>query len=615
MSFIKAEPCHILLISLNSSQENMDNTQQRLQKVCTKIGYTSVVIRQLNDYIPSSDRHSSLLPYAELLFKNEDPHYICRFIKKLSPIRLYVYGNMLRIHSEWSKLMIATEIDIMDDEDDWCAFLENEYVEDEVKWNFGFIFGREWKVSRVSPLNFTHLDENLRFHSALRRAHATFAPRQVEVTAKIFDWHANCIKQGYLQEEPKLTDQAKLFSFIWLDEMLHDTEIQFQHIIEPFQWQFFNNVSSCVSFIETQLRERRYIFLITSGSLGHELFHSGLCLTDQIFASYIYCAQLDPNLDWSRDYAQIRGIYNDSTKLANKIKQDYKELQNSLNICETEWHTASNTTNENEILQNVEDVSSLLPLPITVYNPEQPHLFMAHQRTIDSLLCMPHTSESKAEMLTEFRRIFDDNQEILAEIDEFEDTYHSHAAVQWYTRDSFVCRTINQALRSSNVEAMFKLRYILTDLYAHLKESYRQMHWYLQTSRPEIFYRGQGMSREEFDSFQELRGSIISINTFLSTTASMQIALLYAGKYHENSNLISVVFSIETNPKALIRPYANISPLSMFQDEEETLFAMGSVYRIGNIRPLPDADNVWVIYLQTIHQDDDRFYRISSATS
>ncbi|CAF0938148.1 unnamed protein product [Rotaria sordida] len=464
----------------------MDNTQQRLQKVCTKIGYTSVVIRQLNDYIPSSDRHSSLLPYAELLFKNEDPHYICRFIKKLSPIRLYVYGNMLRIHSEWSKLMIATEIDIMDDEDDWCAFLENEYVEDEVKWNFGFIFGREWKVSRVSPLNFTHLDENLRFHSALRRAHATFAPRQVEVTAKIFDWHANCIKQGYLQEEPKLTDQLK------------------------------------------------------------------------------------------------------STKYDQHIRK---------------------------ILQNVEDVSSLLPLPITVYNPEQPHLFMAHQRTIDSLLCMPHTSESKAEMLTEFRRIFDDNQEILAEIDEFEDTYHSHAAVQWYTRDSFVCRTINQALRSSNVEAMFKLRYILTDLYAHLKESYRQMHWYLQTSRPEIFYRGQGMSREEFDSFQELRGSIISINTFLSTTASMQIALLYAGKYHENSNLISVVFSIETNPKALIRPYANISPLSMFQDEEETLFAMGSVYRIGNIRPLPDADNVWVIYLQTIHQDDDRFYRISSATS
>ncbi|CAF3537887.1 unnamed protein product [Rotaria sp. Silwood1] len=610
-----------------------------------KIGYTSTVIRQLNDYIPSSERHSALVPYAELLFKNEDPHYICRLIKKLSPIRFYVYGNMLRMLSEWSKLMITTEIDIMDDEDDWCAFLENEYVEDEVKWNFSFIFGREWKVSRVSPLNLTQLDENLRFHSALRRAYATFAPRQIDVTAEIFDWHANCMKQGYLQEEPKLTDpqqavkynghrvkldlellrrhpfrhlssfdyhrfdapKSKLFSFIWLDEMLHDSEIQLQHIIEPFQWQFFNNISTCVSFIEMQLREQRYIFLITSGSLGNELFFSGLCLKNQIFATYIYCAQLGPHLNWSRDYSQIRGVFNDSTMLANKIKQDYQQLQISLDTSNTKSHTTSNTTNENKMVQNTEDVNSPLLLPITVYNSEQPHLFMAHQRTIDSLLCMPHTLESKVEMLAEFRRTFNDNQEILAQIDNFENTYHSNAAVQWYTRDSFVWRTINQALRSSNVDAMFKLRYILTDLYDHLKESYQQTHQSLWKTKLETYYRGQLMSSEEFDIFKSLHGNIISINTFLSTTASMQIALMYAGEYNENSDLVSVVFSIETNSQALVRPYASISHYSMFQDEEETLFAMGSVFRIGNIRQLLDADNVWVIHLITISEDDYRF--------
>ncbi|CAF2954721.1 unnamed protein product [Rotaria sp. Silwood2] len=267
-----------------------------------------------------------------------------------------------------------------------------------------------------------------------------------------------------------------------------------------------------------------------------------------------------------------------------------------------------------KIVQNTEDVNLSLPLPITVYNPEQSHLFMAHQRTIDTLLCMPHTLESKAEMLAEFRCIFNDNQEILVQIDNFENTYHSNAAVQWYTRDSFVWRAINQALRSSNADAMFKLRYILTDIYAHLDECYRQMYRSFRISKAETFYRGQLMSREEFDLFKELRGSIISINTFLSTTASMQIALMYAGKYHENSNLISVVFSIETNSATLIRPYANISHYSMFNDEEETLFAMGSVFRIGNIRPLPNADNVWVIYLQTVDKYDDRFSRISSAT-
>ncbi|CAF3544687.1 unnamed protein product [Rotaria socialis] len=650
MSFFKAEPCHILLISLNSSQENLDSAQQRLQQVCIQLGFSSAVIRQLNDYIPNSERNSVLLPYAELLFKNEDPHYICRLIKQLSPIRLYLYGNKLCDLSEWSKLMIATENEIMEDEDDWCAFLENDYVEDEVKWNFGFIFGKGWKLSRVSPLDLNELHENLRFHSAIRRAFSTFAQRQVEVTADIFDWHQNCIKQRYLQEEPELihgqkrtkydsnwekfnlefsrrhlfrnlsyfdyngldSPKNKSISFIWLDEILHDAEFQFQQIVEPFQWQFFDNVSSCVLFLEKQLREQRYVFLVTSGVLGKELFISGLCVMDQLFATYVYCAQLSPNLNWSRDYSKIRGIYNDSNKLAYQLKRDYKQLQAALGICETECYTVSKITNEKQIIQNVEEVNLPLPLPLPliIYDQEHTHLFMAHQRTIDTLLCMPHTLESKADMLAEFRHAYSDNQEALAQIDNFENIYNSNAAVQWYTRDSFVWRTINQALRSSNVESMFKLRYILTDLYAHLQESYDQKHLSFQMLTPEIFYRGQMMSREEFNTFKTLQGNIIAINTFLSTTASMQIALMYAGQYCENPDLVSVVFHIETNMGALVRPYANISHYSLFRDEQETLFAMGSVFRIGNIRQLPNADYVWTIHLKTIDQTDSQFSKI-----
>ena len=232
---------------------------------------------------------------------------------------------------------------------------------------------------------------------------------------------------------------------------------------------------------------------------------------------------------------------------------------------------------------------------------------MAHQRTIDTLLCMPRTSESKTEMIAEFRRQFHDNASVLIDIDYFEHAYNSHAAVQWYTRDSFVWRSINQALRLSDTNIMFKLRYILTDLYAHLNQSYLQSHGFLRLATVDRFYRGQLMSSNEFDSFKELRGSTISINTFLSTTKSMQIALMYAGKYHENSDLVSVVFTIEADQEAQIRPYANISHYSLFPDEEETLFAMGSVFHIGNIRLLPNADNIWVIYLKTISKNDPRF--------
>jgi hypothetical protein len=167
----------------------------------TKLGYPSTIIRQLNNYIPSSERHSSLLPYSKLLFNNEDPRHMCQLIKKLSPIRLYLYGNELSNLNDWSKLMIETENDLMDDEDNWIALIENEFIDNEVKWNFGFVFGRQWKICRVSPVNLDQLNDDPRFQSALRRAHITFSERQIEVTADIFDWYGKCIEKGYLQIE------------------------------------------------------------------------------------------------------------------------------------------------------------------------------------------------------------------------------------------------------------------------------------------------------------------------------------------------------------------------------------------------------------------------------
>ena len=142
----------------------------------------------------------SLMPYAKLIFNYENPHYACQLIKSLSPVRFYLYGNQLSISSEWSKLMIATERDVMADEDNWCAFLENQSIDNEIKWNLPFMFGREWKVSRVAPLAFSRLDEEPRFHSALRRAFVTFAERQIEVTAEIFDWYEDCLANGDLRQ-------------------------------------------------------------------------------------------------------------------------------------------------------------------------------------------------------------------------------------------------------------------------------------------------------------------------------------------------------------------------------------------------------------------------------
>ena len=99
--------------------------------------------------------------------------------------------------------MISQETTVMEDEDSWCAFIENEYISDEMKWNIGPMFGSKWQVKRIAPMNLTEFDRNLRFQSALRRTLKTFSRRQIEITSEIFAWHDKCIHKGFLQLEVK----------------------------------------------------------------------------------------------------------------------------------------------------------------------------------------------------------------------------------------------------------------------------------------------------------------------------------------------------------------------------------------------------------------------------
>ena len=170
----------------------------------TKLGYSTVIIRTLADYIYSNDEEKScLLPYSQILFNVEHPLYICSLIKKLSPLRLYLYGNETIISSEWSNLLINGETEVMEDEDSWCAFIENEYIDDDMKWNIGPMFGEKWKVKRIAPNNLNDIDRNLRFQSALCRAYKTYNHRQYEITSEIFEWYDKCLRDEYLQLEVK----------------------------------------------------------------------------------------------------------------------------------------------------------------------------------------------------------------------------------------------------------------------------------------------------------------------------------------------------------------------------------------------------------------------------
>ena len=237
-----------------------------------------------------------------------------------------------------------------------------------------------------------------------------------------------------------------------------------------------------------------------------------------------------------------------------------------------------------------------------VYNEEQVDLFISYQRTIDTFLGLPQNEESRAEMLDALRRIHADNDSTLDDIELFEQNYNSNNALHWYTRNSFVFRTINQTLRSNDVNVMFTWRHFLIDLYTQLDSIYRENRNCRQYSKDDKFYRGHFISRKSFDLFRQLIGRIISINTFFSTTTSYQIALAFVDSFANNDDCLSVIFYIENNDSIAKhqRPFANISQFSDYPDEEEILFAMGSIFRIQSIQDLDRMNPVPVIHLQMI---------------
>jgi len=65
-------------------------------------------------------------------------------------------------------------------------------------------------------------------------------------------------------------------------------------------------------------------------------------------------------------------------------------------------------------------------------------------------------------LIEEARRLYTNNQFSLDVIDEFEREYQSKDAIKWYTRDSFVYRSVNLALRSQNPDIIYKYRFFLS---------------------------------------------------------------------------------------------------------------------------------------------------------
>jgi tetratricopeptide (TPR) repeat protein len=198
----------------------------------------------------------------------------------------------------------------------------------------------------------------------------------------------------------------------------------------------------------------------------------------------------------------------------------------------------------------------------------------------------------KEELIARSRKTYEGNKKELAVVEEFSKTYSRDNVIKWYTRESFVYRMLNKALRVQNIDLLFLFRFFILDLQDELYK-YRCL-------SPVHLYRGQVMSKEEVEILKNSVGNLISINSFLSTTVDRYVAL---GFLRDDTNdLEQVLFEITADPRVTTKPFADITPFSYFKGEKEVLIMVGSVFRIANVTN--DGSGVWTIRM-TLCSDDD----------
>lgn len=114
---------------------------------------------------------------------------------------------------------------------------------------------------------------------------------------------------------PQTIDLAKFkgFKFVTLDRLQITTRTSYAEVSGAFKWDVCEDqVDHCINLIQNQYADRR-VFLISSGSLGSQIVPR-IHELPQVYAIYIYCANVKFHREWANKYHKIRTVCDNDTQ-------------------------------------------------------------------------------------------------------------------------------------------------------------------------------------------------------------------------------------------------------------------------------------------------------------
>ncbi|CAF0802508.1 unnamed protein product [Rotaria sp. Silwood1] len=149
--------------------------------------------------------------------------------------------------------------------------------------------------------------------SGYDKMHATFQPQSASQINK----NSNAASSSASSSDTKLLkplppqpiDAAtfKGFKFVTLDGLQVETREVYDKISGTFQWEMCESQDErCINFIRNECENKR-VFLVSSGGLGQKVVPEVHDLP-QVYAIYIYCANVKFHESWAKKYAKVRVV-------------------------------------------------------------------------------------------------------------------------------------------------------------------------------------------------------------------------------------------------------------------------------------------------------------------
>ena len=394
-----------------------------------------------------------------------------------------------------------------------------------------------------------------------------------QLNIKLHDLFSSRIVQNYI--------------LIWLysdrDDVndLLNSIIQLQRIVNTIN--IFADVDQCIDFL-TDIKEEK-ILMIMSDKYGQNLV-SIVHDIHQIHSIYILGKTELQREQWPK----VKGIFTASSPICQALKQDTHNCdQDSISISFV-------PINNGKTSQNLDQL-----------NPT----FMYTQILKEILVTIAFNDEHIKDFARYYRGNFANNTIQLNNIDEFERNYKNHSPIWWYTHECCLYSILNRALRLMEVDTIIKMGFFIRDLHNQIEQLHLEQYGKHQQFQPFTTYRGQGLSKADFDKMLETQGGLISFNNFLSTSTNPAVAFESAQSSFANSTSVGIVFVITIDPSLKSTSFACIDDFGHYNTPQEILLSMHTVFRIGNMIQSKTYSRIWQVDLIQTNDKDPQLHELT----